>query len=84
VHAASFILWFGVTTIHVLGHALRAGRLGLSDLLPVRAARSFGQPTVAGALTRRNLLAGSLVLGVILAVVLLPLDHVWAGFSGGR
>jgi hypothetical protein len=84
VHVASFILWFGVMTIHVLGHMLRAGSLGLSDMLPVRAFGSFGQSSVAGALTRRNLVAGSLILGFVLAIVLLPLDHSWAGFSGGR
>ncbi len=33
VHKASFVLWFGAMTIHVLGHALETSRLAPADLM---------------------------------------------------
>ncbi|HLI57515.1 MAG TPA: hypothetical protein VKY26_10865, partial [Actinomycetota bacterium] len=39
VHVASFIVWFGLMTIHVLAHLTRAGGDTLAEVAPVQAAR---------------------------------------------
>lgn len=70
IHILSFIGWFGVMTVHVLAYAGRAIRLTWVDLVSRRQA-------VAGAMTRRSLLVASLVLGVAVALALLPLDTTW-------
>ena len=62
VHKASFILWFGAMTIHVLGHLVETARLAPRDWYG-RARRD-----VSGAGARQWLLVGSLVAGVLLAV----------------
>ena len=83
VHVASFLLWFCVMTIHVLAHSLKAGRLGLSELFPNIAVRSLRSARVGGALTRQSLILGSLILGLALAVAMLPIDHSWLNWSVG-
>ena len=54
IHKASFILWFAVMTIHVVGHLPETLRLGTRDWIGRR---------VAGAAARRVLLVISLVVG---------------------
>jgi hypothetical protein len=70
VHKASFILWFGAMTLHVLGHLLDTARL---------APRDWARRTrrdVAGATARQWALAASLVLGAGLGVLMLaPTSH---------
>jgi hypothetical protein len=65
VHKASFVLWFGATTIHVLGHLGEVVRLAPRDWLR-RTRRE-----VTGAGLRQWLIAGSLVAGVLLGFLLL-------------
>ena len=70
VHKASFVLWFGALTLHVLGHLLDTARLAPLDW--VRRTRR----DVAGATARQWALAASLVLGAGLgALMLAPAAH---------
>lgn len=65
IHKASFVLWFGVTAVHVLGHLLETARLAPLDWLR----RSRRQ--VTGAAARQWLLVGSLVVGAVLGAAML-------------
>lgn len=78
VHKASFILWLGAMTLHVLGHLADTARLAPRDWLR----RTRRQVDGAGA--RQWVLAASLVLGLILAVVVVPQVGPWlmAGAAG--
>jgi hypothetical protein len=69
-HKASFVLWFGATTIHVLGHLLDTARLA-----PLDWARRTRRD-VAGATARQWALAASLVVGAGLGILMLgPAAH---------
>jgi hypothetical protein len=76
VHEASFVLWFGAMTLHVLGHLLDTARLAPADLV-TRTRRQ-----VRGAGARLWALAAALVLGVLLGIVMLPTVSTWLS-SGG-
>lgn len=65
IHKASFVLWFGVTTIHVLGHLRETASLAPRDFIR----RSRGE--VRGAGLRQWTIALSLVLGALLGVLTL-------------
>jgi hypothetical protein len=70
VHLASFILWFGVMAIHVLGHIVETARVA-----PLDWARRT-RHDVAGAGARQWSVAASVMVGVALAVVMLgPASH---------
>jgi len=77
VHKASFILWFVVTAVHVLGHLAETSRLGLPDwvgtwwrrYVPRWAAPA--SPSGRSGHLRRALLLVSLGVGAVLGVVLL-------------
>lgn len=70
IHKASFVLWFAVMTIHVLGHILETARLAPLDWVP----RTRAQ--VRGASARLWALAASLVVGGLLGLVMLaPTTH---------
>jgi hypothetical protein len=64
-HKASFVLWFGAMTIHVLGHLLDTARLA-----PLDWARRTRRD-VAGASARQWVLAVSLVVGAALGILML-------------
>lgn len=74
VHTASFFIWFWLMAAHVLTYIRRALFLSATEL-PGR-----GQELARPALTRTVLLAGSVLLGVALAVAFLPSDTAWAHF----
>jgi len=76
LHKASFVLWFGSMTVHVLAHLLETSRLAPADI----ARRSREQVRGAGA--RLWTVAGSLVVGVILGIVMLPTVGHWLVFGG--
>jgi hypothetical protein len=59
LHKATFILWFVVMTVHVLGHFVETMRVGPRDWNP-RA------PRVNGANVRRAALVATVALGVVL------------------
>lgn len=71
VHKATFILWFGAMTIHVLGHFAETMRLAPKDLYW----RTRSQ--VRGAGKRQWALIGSLCLGVLIAVAVAPKVGPW-------
>ncbi|HUY64174.1 MAG TPA: hypothetical protein VMV14_06610 [Acidimicrobiales bacterium] len=71
VHKASFVLWFGATTVHVLGHVLDTARLAPQDWR----SRSRGQ--LAGASRRQWLLASSVAVGLPLGLLLLSRVGPW-------
>ncbi len=60
VHKASFVLWFGVMALHVLGHALETARLTAADLY----ARTRRQ--IVGAGLRQWTVAAALGIGFLL------------------
>jgi len=62
VHKASFILWFGAMTVHVLGHLADTARLAPLDWYG-RARRD-----ISGAGGRQWLLVASIAVGTLLAV----------------
>jgi hypothetical protein len=64
IHQASFILWFAVMTVHVLGHIRETAALAPRDFYWRTRAH------VKGAGPRQWALASSLLLGVLLAAVL--------------
>jgi hypothetical protein len=70
LHKASFILWFGVMTIHVLAYAPRLPRL----LLQGRARASAAIP---GGAARWLLLGASLAGGILVAVLTVHWSAQW-------
>jgi len=74
LHQASFIVWLGVTSVHVLGHLVEAGSTTWRELRDPRlspAARRRRWRTAAVAL--------SLIAGVGLATAVLPAAAAWTG-----
>lgn len=71
LHKASFILWFGAMTIHVLGHITDTARLAPRDWVH-RTRRD-----VAGAGLRQWTIASSLVVGVLLGFLVLGRVGPW-------
>lgn len=77
VHKASFVAWFGVMTIHVLGHLRDSLTLGLPDWAG-RGRRA------AGATFRRGLLVASLALGAVGGAFLVSRVGPYLGAIGSR
>lgn len=74
LHQVSFVLWFVVMTVHVLGHIRETAKLAPRDYLR----RTRNQ--VDGAGLRQWAIVASLVLGIFLAAVLLGhIHHFLAG-----
>lgn len=72
LHKASFVLWFGVMTVHVLNYAPRLPRL-----LGARTEYGGRAVTVPGGAARWLLLAASLAVGVGVAAVTMHLSASW-------
>lgn len=79
LHKASFVLWFGAMTLHVLGHLGETARLGPRDWY------GSARRDVRGAGLRQWVLVVSVVAGILLAVAVTPsVGHfVSSGFTGG-
>jgi hypothetical protein len=77
LHKASFVLWFGVMTIHVLVYAPRLPRLLLGSRSAGRAVAGRALSLLGGRGTRWLLLAASLACGLVLAAATLPLRARW-------
>lgn len=73
-HKLSFMVWLPATGVHVLGHLSRTGRA---------AAEELSSSPLAGALTRRSLVAGSLVTGAVLAIASLTYTSPFIFFRDG-
>ncbi len=78
LHKASFVLWLGAMTIHVLGHLVDTARLAPRDWLR----RTRRQ--VEGAGLRQWALATSVALGLVLAVLVVPRVGPWLAVGGYR
>jgi len=74
LHKASFVIWFGAMSIHVLAHVLRLPALIGPDMR--------GGDGVGGSRLRLMALAGSVVAGAVLAVATLPLISPWTHWIG--
>jgi hypothetical protein len=77
LHKASFVVWLVVTAIHVLAHLRSIPQLVAADwqrrpLPPER--------RVPGTALRRLLLAGSIVLGAVLAIATVRYAQPWVHF----
>jgi hypothetical protein len=68
LHKASFIVWFGAMTLHVLTYGLRAGRNILGD---------FAARRSDGWIYRVGLAALAIVAGTIAAIATYPLADPW-------
>jgi hypothetical protein len=69
LHKASFVLWFGAMTIHVVGHLVETARAAPLDWL--RRTRS----DLPGAAARQWAVAASLVAGAVLGAVSIGAAH---------
>jgi len=82
LHKASFILWFGAMTIHVLAYFLPAAKRTLDDVT------GHGPAAVlAGQRSRWMILGGGMLVGLVLGIAGLGWAHpwsVWFGAGGGR
>ncbi len=76
LHKASFVVWFGAMSVHVLAYALRLPGLVRADWS--RTGRE------SGGYLRSALLAASLVLGVTLALFTVQYAGPWLHFHGDR
>lgn len=79
LHKASFIAWFALMTIHVLGHVLELPDLALPDW------RRHGgrEAALAGSGLRLALLGTSILAGLALALATLSLIGPWLSASPG-
>ena len=71
LHQISFVLWFGAMTLHVVGHIAETARVAPRDWMH----RTRRQ--VDGAEARQWALSISLVLGLVLAIAVVPQVGPW-------
>jgi hypothetical protein len=69
LHKASFIVWFGAMSVHVLAHMLKLPRLVAVDW--------WRGDRLGGRRARQFLLTGSLVVGLIVGIATIPLVDHW-------
>jgi hypothetical protein len=80
LHKASFVLWFGAMTVHVLAYVWRLPRLARGDLVSRGGRRA--SDVLAGRAARWLLLTASVVAGLLLAVLTIHRAAAWTGFPG--
>jgi hypothetical protein len=71
LHTLSFIAWGVLMIVHVLAYVTRVLRVGTADW------RRDAGHVVAGARSRRALLGGALLAGVVVALATYPLQQHW-------
>ena len=76
-HKASFVVWFGAMTVHVVGHALETPALAIADF------RRGARERVPGATTRFLLVVVAFVIGIGLGVVSLGWVQHWQILHSG-
>jgi hypothetical protein len=81
LHKASFVVWFVVTAIHVLAHLRSIPRLAVADWQRRPLSRGRRVPGIG---RRRLLLAGSIVVGAILALATVRYAQPWVHFFASR
>lgn len=74
LHKASFVVWFGSMTLHVLGHLLNVPRFVRADLTA----------SLAGARLRQFVVAAAIVAGLVVAIAALPAAHDWANWAASH
>lgn len=72
VHKVAFVIWFGVTSLHVLNYVWRTPRLAAADW------RATGD-SLGGSFTRRLLVGGSVAAGIVLAWLTVGYARAWPG-----
>jgi hypothetical protein len=77
LHKVTFVLWFGVMTIHVLAYAWRLPRMLSGDLATRAGDRAHA--VLAGRPARWLLLAASILAGLVIALTTLHLAVPWGG-----
>ena len=77
IHTVAFFFWFWVMAVHVLTYVWRTPGLVLADV-------SVRGHALRGRVTRQSLVIGSVLLGVVAAVVFLPLDASWVQWLSFR
>lgn len=75
LHQLTFVLWFGATAIHVLGHLVETAKIAPLDW--IRRTRR----DVSGASLRRWLEVSSILLGVVFAFWITPYAGHWQFFG---
>jgi vacuolar-type H+-ATPase subunit I/STV1 len=75
-HKASFVVWFGAMSLHVLGHALETPALAFADLHSAR------RMEARGASKRIALLVVATVVGILLAMLSLGWADHWRHLRG--
>lgn len=78
LHKATFVLWFGVMTIHVLAYARRIPRIIGPDLR-LAVGHDTTRTVLAGRPARWLLLAASIIGGLAIALLTRHLAAPWAG-----
>ena len=78
IHKASFIVWLAFMALHVIGHLPDLGRMLGSG----RDTRAGAPHDINGRAGRLLSLTGALVLGVVLAILLLPEFAAWLHAHG--
>jgi hypothetical protein len=79
LHKASFVLWFGAMTVHVLAYIWRLPRLARGDLAGRTGRRAH--EVLAGRGARWLLLIASVLTGLLLAVLTVHQAGAWTGLS---
>ena len=74
LHQGSFAVWFLVTTVHVLGHAIETWQLTRDE--------ATNRPAIPRRGTRVAVVAISLVVGLVVAVLSLKWTGQWDHFKG--
>lgn len=80
LHKATFVLWFGVMTIHVLTYVWRLPKILLRSRAAEIGAAEIGAEIgvrAGGGWIRGLLVAGSLLGGLLIALLLVHLVHPW-------
>jgi hypothetical protein len=77
IHTVAFFFWFFLMSVHVLTYVWRSPALALADL-------SSGESALRSRVTRQSLVVGSVLLGIVAAVVFLPLDASWVQWLSFR
>jgi succinate dehydrogenase hydrophobic anchor subunit len=79
IHKVTFVLWFGVMAVHVLGHTVRALRMVSSDSGWRARMRATTSP-----LFRRSVVAVTVVAGVVLGVLARGVSSGWTVWLHAR
>jgi hypothetical protein len=78
LHKLSFIVWVAFTALHVLGHLPDLQKIFLIE----RGGRFEYNQLAAGRSGRTISIAGALLAGVVLAILLIPHYGAWSRFEG--